>query len=61
MSQDKTDSLDRDTNIRGDFDWMRQRDPTSTAKTGPSSGQGGSLFYIYAEASDPQLWLDEAR
>jgi len=61
MTQDKTDSPDRDTGYRGDFDWTRISGSTSTASTGPSSGQGGSAFYIYAEASGPQQSRDEAR
>ena len=61
MLQDKTDSPDRDTGIKGNFDWMRNSDSTSTTNTGPTSGQGDSTFYIYAEGSDPQLSLDEAR
>ena len=61
MTQDKTDSPDRNTNVRGDFDWTRRSGSTPTSESGPSSGQGGSEFYIYAETSDPQMRQDYTR
>ena len=61
MFQDKTDSPNRDPSGTGYIDWIRHTDETETHSTGPSSGQGGSGWYIYAESSAPKLSKDETR
>lgn len=47
--------------LTGNFLWMRYSGKTPTDYTGPSSGQGGSVWYFYVESSDPRQPNDQAR
>ena len=38
-----------------DFNWSFNDGPTGSNRTGPSSGYGGSGYYIYTEASSPNF------
>ena len=38
-----------------DFDWTRKTGPTPSSGTGPSSGDGGSGYYLYIETSSEVL------
>ncbi len=42
------------------FNWVRQSGVTDTQDTGPSAGQGPSLYYFYIEASSPRILGDRA-
>lgn len=42
-----------------DFDWSIRQGATNTSLTGPSTGQGGSGFYAYIEASNPRVTKPE--
>ena len=42
------------------FDWTLGSGATPSSETGPSSGYGGSGYYIYIEASEPRRQNDKA-
>lgn len=43
------------TNGSADFNWTRDSAGTPSNNTGPTTGAGGSTFYIYTEASAPNF------
>ncbi|KAI8512340.1 hypothetical protein Bbelb_089790 [Branchiostoma belcheri] len=61
-------NCDFDTDVCGyqqdntdDFDWARKYGSTSTTGTGPGSDHTGNGYYMYIEASSPQVQGDIAR
>ncbi|XP_068745607.1 MAM and LDL-receptor class A domain-containing protein 1-like isoform X1 [Montipora capricornis] len=42
------------------FDWRQNKGSTSSSNTGPSSGHGGSGYYMYIETSYPRQYGDYA-
>ncbi|XP_068709846.1 MAM and LDL-receptor class A domain-containing protein 1-like isoform X3 [Montipora foliosa] len=42
------------------FDWRQNKGSTTSSNTGPSSGHGGSGYYMYIETSSPRQYGDYA-